>query len=499
MKAINKQVVRMKKRRTFITAIAALTAISMGMAGFSGTVWADPEDPVDPPASSSTGSPAGATAISGGYGNVSGENTTFTFNKYLIFDKNARVPNTEFTFSIAPAGISTAHLTEQNVELYNGLTGVVFNDGDDTTANDDKATFTESMTENAKNGGTPAEFTNNKGAGASIGITDEASKKYAVDSVTLDFSAVEFKEPGVYRYIVTETPPTGAYTAETETQRTLDVYVVDKETVKGGSTYTELEIEGYVLYNKVISGAATNFTVETAVSGIGYNAKEIKDDENNKKSSGFVNSYETHNLTIGKEVSGNQASRDKYFAITVEISNATVGDKYTVAVEKGDEDTANGVFANADAAVVANAATTVSGTNVKELTVTADGEEGKGKVTETFYLHDGQYITICGLGKGVSYKVTEAAENYTSKDGIEADLSSLDWNSASGGNDALADLTEGSIGGADIHTGFTNSRSGAIPTGVILSVAAPATIGIVVVAGIIYLVAKRRKDDDSEE
>ncbi|MBP0955134.1 MAG: hypothetical protein J6M90_05765 [Oscillospiraceae bacterium] len=482
----------MKKRRTFITAIAALTALSMGMAGFSGTVWADPEDPVDPPASSSTGSPAGAIAISGGYGNVSGENTTFTFNKYLIFDKNARVPNTEFTFNIAPAGINTVHLTEQNVELYDGLAGVTFTDN--------KGTFTEGMTATAKNGGTPAEFTNNKGAGASIGITDEASKKYAVDSLTLDFSAVEFKEPGVYRYIVTETAPTGAYTAETETQRTLDVYVVDKETVKGGSTYTELEIEGYVLYNKVISGAATNFTVETAVSGIGYNAKEIKDDENNKKSSGFVNSYETHNLTIGKEVSGNQASRDKYFAITVEISNATVGDKYTVAVEKGDEDTANGVFANADAAVVANAATTVSGENVKSLTV----EEG-GTVKQTFYLHDGQYITICGLGKDVHYKVTEDAENYTPTEKIAKldaagrPLSSLDWDPSSEGCDALENPTEGNIEGADIHTGFTNSRSGAIPTGVILSVAAPATIGIVVVAGIIYLVAKRRKDDDSEE
>ena len=474
----------MKKRRTFITAIAALTAISMGMAGFSGTVWADPEDPVDPPASSSTGSSAGATAISGGYGNVSGANITFTFNKYLVMDKNAQVPNTEFTFSIAPAGISTVHLTEQNVELYDGLEGVTFSD--------DKGTFTEGMT--TQPGKTAVEVP----TGEYVQIIDDDSKKYATDTVTLDFSAVEFKEPGVYRYTVEETAPTGAYTAETETQRTLDVYVIDKETVKNGSTYTELEIEGYVLYNKVISGAATNFTVETAVSGIGYNAKEIKDDENNKKSSGFVNSYETHNLTIGKEVSGNQASRDKYFAITVEISNATVSDKYTVAVEKDDEDTANGVFANADAAVVANAATTVSGTNVKELTVTADGEEGKGKVTQTFYLHDGQYITICGLGKGVSYKVTEAAENYTSKDGIEADLSSLNWNGEEG-NDALSDITDGDIEDADIHTGFTNSRSGAIPTGVILSVAAPATIGIVVVAGIIYLVAKRRKDDDSEE
>ena len=486
----------MKKKSTFITAIAALTAISMGMAGFSGRVWADPTD----------GDTAGGDASGGGtapaasddYGNVSVENTTFTFNKYLIFDKNARVPNTEFTFTIAPAEIDTVHLTEQNVELYKGLEGVVFNDNDDTTANDYKATFTESMTATAKTGGTPAEFTENKGGSGSIGITNDTNKKYAVDSLTLDFSAVEFKEPGVYRYIVTETAPTGAYKAETETQRTLDVYVVDKETVKDGSTYTELEIEGYVLYDKLMTEAAVNYDTTGAATGIGYNPSEVKSG-NGKKSSGFVNDYETHNLTIGKEVSGNQASRDKYFAITVEISNATVGDKYTVAVESSDvPEGATDVFANADAAVVANAATTVSGTNVKELTVMADGEEDKGKVTQTFYLHDGQYITICGLGKGVHYEITEDAENYTPTDGVAQTLSSLNWNGEEG-NDALSDITEGYIEDADIHTGFTNSRSGAIPTGVILSVAAPATIGIVVVAGIIYLVAKRRKDDDSEE
>ncbi|MBQ3920575.1 MAG: QVPTGV class sortase B protein-sorting domain-containing protein, partial [Oscillospiraceae bacterium] len=51
----------------------------------------------------------------------------------------------------------------------------------------------------------------------------------------------------------------------------------------------------------------------------------------------------------------------------------------------------------------------------------------------------------------------------------------------------------------DVDVQFTNTRKGTIPTGVILSVAAPATIGIAVVGGIIYLVAKRKKDEDDEE
>lgn len=441
--------------------------------------------------------PTGAKTITGTYGNPSEANTSFSFNKYLVLDKNANVPNTEFTFAIEPDSDveNPIHLTETNVELYQGIT----TEADNKTYplfSDGSAVFTDETPVNE--GGVPAEFTDNKGDADTIKIVDDTSKKYAVDGLTLDFSNVEFLEPGVYRYKITETvPSTGsAYTPKTETERTLDVYVIDTNDAKTESTYTKLAIQGYVLYDKVLDSTAAplNYSETAAVEGIGYNESEVVT-ASGKKSSGFVNEYDTHNLTIGKEVSGNQASKDKYFKFTVKIENAVEGDVYTVAVEKSEEDVANGVFANADPTVIPNNATTVSGNNVKSIEV----KEG-GVAEQDFYLHDGQYLTICGLGKGVKYTVTEDSEKYTKVEKITEELSSLDWDASSEGYDALDDDLTGNIADADIHTGFTNTRNGSIPTGVLLSVAAPAVIGIGVLGGIIFLAVKRsRKDDDEDE
>lgn len=479
----------MKKISTSM--FASLTAIAC-VASFAAIAGANDGPDVDP----APAGPSGATAISESYGNASASNTSFSFNKYLVMDQNTQVPNVDFTFTIVPAGIETAHLTDAKVELYNGLTKTV-GDTSYPAWTDGTAAFTDESTTTP--GGTNATFTNNKGGSSSIGITSDTSKKYAKDELILDFSNIEFTEPGVYRYTVTENDLTtsatsDAFTALTPKSRTLDVYVGNTDTLKENSTYTTLQIEGYVLYDSVIEGAATNFTTdEAAAAGIGYRGSETSDEALGKKSSGFVNDYETHNLTFGKEVTGNQGSKDKYFAFTVNLEDAVPGDKFTVAVEKSEENVGARVFANADATVAANAATTVSGPNVKLLEADASG-----KVDQTFYLHDGQYITICGLGKGVKYNITEAAEDYTSTPGILATNSSLDWTTATDNNDALDDGVQGTIA-ADVHTGYTNSRSGVIPTGVILSVAAPATIGIVVVGGIIYLAAKRRKDDEDED
>ena len=46
---------------------------------------------------------------------------------------------------------------------------------------------------------------------------------------------------------------------------------------------------------------------------------------------------------------------------------------------------------------------------------------------------------------------------------------------------------------------FTNTRQGTIPTGVLLSIAAPAGVGIVVIAGIVYLLIKDRRRKTEEE
>lgn len=46
---------------------------------------------------------------------------------------------------------------------------------------------------------------------------------------------------------------------------------------------------------------------------------------------------------------------------------------------------------------------------------------------------------------------------------------------------------------------FTNTRTGTIPTGILLSVAAPAAVGVVVIGGIAYLLIKNKRREAEEE
>ena len=105
-----------------------------------------------------------------------------------------------------------------------------------------------------------------------------------------------------------------------------------------------------------------------------------------------------------------------------------------------------------------------------------------------FYLQNGQYITLKGLPAGATYTVSEAAEEYTS-------TATNDENDFEIGTLTFDDAVTGDIEDDDIYTGFINNKNGSIPTGVILSVAGPAVIGLAVVGGIIYMTVKRKKDD----
>ena len=149
------------------------------------------------------------------------------------------------------------------------------------------------------------------------------------------------------------------------------------------------------------------------------------------------------------EVSGNQASRDKWFALTLKLDNLTAGDNYTVSLaDDGDPNTADG---NADA-VSGNTAATIPAnagkTNVTELTVSPDGT-----VEQTFYLQHGQSIAVRSLPLNATYDVSENEEDYLAKE------SALE-----GFKDPVRGTTE-----KDVLTSYLNIRDGVIPTGVPLA------------------------------
>lgn len=375
---------------------------------------------------------------------IEGTKTT-TFDKYLVMDQDANVPNASFTYAVTAGTAQTYNVQGKTFEVLAGVDAdkVTITDQDPVTAGYQLVftpTDTTKMDENT-----------------SVKGYDKNTQKYATKTATVDFSQVNFTEPGVYRYVITESGTNQGVTNDTDLTRALDVYVQDAST----DTEKKLTIAGYVLH----SG-------ETATIAIGENNQLSYSGDDTKKQ-GFTNTYDTSNLTFRKEVSGNQASHDKYFAFTVTISGAVPGTKYTVDLT------------NADSTSGSNAATITdnqSKTNPTVLVAVADSANStNGTVTETFYLQHGQEITIKGLAKDTAYTVTENAEDYTS---------------TAAGVEGYKDATNGSIVSADIKTSYLNTRNGIIPTGVLMTVAPFAVITLVGGCGVASVLLKRKKKDD---
>lgn len=346
---------------------------------------------------------AANTAVNGG---------TTTFDKYLVMNSDANVPDVTFSFSVSQGSSQTADGTKP--AIYAGIgtptvTSAEFTPGDSTTE------------------GTP---TNGSASG----------KKYAVKEVTVDFRGITFTRPGIYRYIVTESPNSqDGITNDGTTSRTLDVWV---KYVNGSDS--DLEIAGYYLY------AGTPSTND--------------DFANTAKSAGFENTYATKDLTLEKQVTGNQGDRDKYFEFNVSITGAVAGTVYDVNLSNADSNP------NVNGDVKSNPG---------ELVATG------GSVSATYYLKDDQSITIQGLTEGTDYTITETAYD---GDGYKTSYV-IDTGSTTDGR------TTGSqeMGTNSHKVVFTNNKEGTVPTGILLETGPYIAMGVVVVAGMIALFATSRR------
>ena len=384
---------------------------------------------------------------------IGGEKTT-TFDKYLVMDEQAEVPNASFTYAVT-AGTAKAY--DVAGKKFAVLAGV----------DADKVTMAGVGTKTANTiTYKPGDATLND-ENALVKDYYKETEKYAKKTATLDFSACRFTEPGIYRYIVTESGTNQAVTNDADATRVVDVYVNDdsKEETNASvdsSRYGyKLKIAGYVLHSN--ADDAPNVSLgENHGSAGSYVAT---------KSQGFTNSYDTSDIFIEKQVSGNQASRDKYFEFTVKITDAVPGTVYDVDLS------------DADATTKTNAATITANegkTNPATLTVGADGT-----VTQKFYLAHNQSIVIQGVAKDSKYEVTENAEDYKSTPA-----------NAINDEDGRGDATNGTVASEDIRTGYLNTRDGVIPTGVIMTVAPFAAVTLLGGAGAVTMVMKKKKSEE---
>ncbi len=273
-------------------------------------------------------------------------------------------------------------------------------------------------------------------AGTPTDATDTAHV-YATDSVVVDFTGVEFTKPGVYRYVITEQANTlKGITNDPDATRYLDVFVIYDE--------GELKVQSYAL-----RANATNIALSTG---------EYATDAG-VKSSGYTNTMTSYDIEFTKAISGNQGDKNKRFKFTLAITDANPG-LYTVQVSSAD-------VIGTDSNVTAN-----------EGVYTVEVPAGSTGVTAYFYLADGDTVKVLDLPEGYGYTLTEDPEDYTS---TSSDVT------------GYTDATTGSNISADVNTSYTNTRSGIIPTGVIITIA-PFAIGLLVFGAIIvFVVSKRRR------
>ena len=373
--------------------------------------------------------PASAAAA---YDPVAGTSTTF--KKYLIMDAGDTVPNATFSFTIAPgAAISTDTSVNTEMQVLAGVgtptvSSVTFGPSD-TTSTTTTGKIDINRTQEARTGTVGTDT-----------VQFDAGEKFAEKTATIDFSSVTFDEPGIYRYIVSETASAEHAAAgiihDTDADRVLDVYVTDD----GAGT---LVVSGYVLH--------TNVSEVAIGDDMGSADVEAAGDALPDKTDGFTNEYTTKDLKMEKEVTGNQASRDKWFEFTATLTNVNDNDSFVVSITADEDATTND--GNADATTGTTSATRASNRGQTNATTVTGAQLKAGT---KFYLQHGQSIVIRGLPLNASYTVTEDAEDY------ESAVKSGDTNSG-----VIATVA----GSSKMATaGFTNTRDGIIPTGVAMGI-----------------------------
>lgn len=404
--------------------------------------------------------------------------TTATFDKYLVMEKNANVPNATFTFNISTPTDdemqSVANPTNTQLTVRKGIGAPIASPT--TFAPGDETFGTLQKTRTATTSTSATDFQDDQVEGLA------ATKKYAKKTSTVDFSKVTFSEPGVYRYKVTENATTEKGVTTDTNPRYLDVYVSSDDS-------GNLAIMGYVLH-----------TADENPAQDGTNPAN--------KNKGFTNNYTTSDLTLTKNVTGNQGFRDQYFKFTVTVSNLDANARLFVTDNAGNKtyhatDTVaysynaeNGTRTDGQkrfVAAVGSFADITEGTSddMKGLALNVNDQ---GAATFDVYLKNGETVKLNGLTADAKYTITETSEDYKAtakKDNKELNLTHEDQNHTDGTEEQT--LTDND----DIV--FINDREGVVPTGVFHNNRTQLTIGGIALASaaIAIVVTKRRKQNEA--
>lgn len=286
-----------------------------------------------------------------------------------------------------------------------------------------------------------------------------------VDNVIVDFSAVTFSEPGIYRYKITkaatgtDAPSAGA---ESESGKAtnykqilwIDVYVQDDGTV----------------YLKPAPKV--------------YEEPKTGDPNPDNKVDRYEDQFpkSRNDLTIAKKVTGNQGSRDQYFEFEVTLNNTIAGTTYTVDIS------------NADATTTTNAYDSTAHTNDTSIVVPV----GATTVTKSFWLKADQQIIIRDITSGIGYKIEEKGNTgYNVTTAVTGDTTNSTTDDIKTGTESVVE--DASMEDAT-KVEYTNDKKGTTPTGIFLAMRPGLTTLVLAGAGLAVVgVSRRRRENDIED
>lgn len=249
-----------------------------------------------------------------------------------------------------------------------------------------------------------------------------------------------FTAPGKYTFTLSEVDghnPNVSYDTNT--------YEVRVDVVWADNTYKTVKVNGYAVF-AVTNGTAASTKSENATFTNGSNAA-------------------SGNLVVSKTVAGTAANTNDYFKYTLQLTDPTqVSGTYSV-VKNGQ--------------VIA--------------TLSPDS------YTATFYLKNGEQVSVTGLPKNVSYKVTEGTNVVTAANGNYTDTNTDNGYTEKVQNGSSATIVEGTeaegtLPDNGVTVAYTNEKGFAPTTGITANTLPFAVGGIaVVVAGGALIISRRRR------
>lgn len=338
-----------------------------------------------------------------GTSNGSIKGTKINFDKYLVMNQNANVPNATFTFNVAIP-------TEEEMKKVKEPT--------DTELPLKQGVGSETVT--------PTKFA----PGDETFDIPSTSKKYAKKEGIVDLSNVTFTEPGVYRYKITENPSTDTGITIDSTPKYLDIYIAFDE-------------NGYLVVQK-------------------YVFHDLDNNINNR----FTNTYATLDLTLKKTVTGSLGAWNQYFKFTINITNLKPNTRLFVTDQTGNKIYhSNDVIHDDTQTTPQQRFVARKGTFTDINTGTSEDMKGlvlntnnQGSATFDIYLKHGETIKLNGLTAKAKYTITEQSQYY--KVTAKKDNDSLVLTH----NDDQVTTTQ--ILNDNDEVEFINNREGVVPTGI---------------------------------